>query len=74
MPTNAQLHDLLEALTHRVKAIEERMKTYEEQAKENNTILRDIEHIVKFARWAALAIFAALVSQAVGYLLHYIHP
>lgn len=71
MPTNAQLQELLEALTHRVKALEEYMKAHEEQNKENMDMLREIRRERTIAKWVALAVLAALISQSVGYLIHF---
>ena len=74
MPTNAQLQESIEALVKRVGAVEERMKTYEDQAKENNIILQDIKHIMVVVKWGGLAVAGALISQAIGYIIHFVHP
>ena len=44
--TNQQLQTMLLALTGRVDRIEERMRTYEDQAKEHTAILKRIEATV----------------------------
>lgn len=44
--TNLQLQEMLQKLTGRVDRIEERMKTYEEQFKENTIILKSVEKTV----------------------------
>jgi hypothetical protein len=73
MPTNAQLQEAIEALSKRIIAIEERMKTYEEQARENNAILHDIKQVMTVVKWGGLAVAGALVSQAIGYIIHFLH-
>jgi hypothetical protein len=73
MPTNAQLQEAIEALSKRLVAVEERMKTYEEQARENNAILKDIKQVMTVVKWGGLAVAGALVSQAIGYIIHFLH-
>ena len=85
MPTNAQLQVLIEALTRRVGAIEERMKAYEEQARENNTILQRVEVIVngyaqsfvkvmRFLKWLGAVGTGVLITYIASIAIHYWHP
>jgi intergrase/recombinase len=63
--TNQQLQAVLQALTSRADRIEERMKTYEEQAKEHTDILRRIETTVNGYEKAIRAL-AKLLKYILG--------
>jgi hypothetical protein len=85
MPTNAQLHEALEALIKRVGVIEERMKAYEEQAKESHAILRNVEisvngyeqsflKITRFLKWLGAVGTGVLITYIASIAIHYLHP
>lgn len=77
MPTNAQLHELLEALTTRVKAIEERMKNYEIKADAHGATLERIETTINtvalIGKWLLVATNGVLVIVVAYWLLTVLH-
>ncbi len=77
--TNAELKRLLDDLAKRVGGLEVRMETYEQQAKENSAILKQVavffaylKHVVRFLKWCGGIIAASALTAAATYAVQHL--
>ena len=75
--TNLELKRQLDELTQRVGGLENRMDTYEQSAKENTKLLKEVKvgmdflkGSFRFIKWAGVAICSAALWQVGQALYH----